>query len=122
MHGKVCVCMYVYVCVCLCMYVYIYIHKHTYIWLLRWLSSKESTCQCRRCKTQLPSLSWENPLEKEMAICSSILVGKIPWTEEPGRLHSWGCRAGHSWATEHKHRSSVYIKTRQSQKLGLASV
>ena len=36
--------------------------------------------------TQLRSLSWEDPLEKEMAIHSSTLAWKIPWTEEPGRL------------------------------------
>ena len=29
---------------------------------------------------------WEDPLEKEMAIHSSTLAWKIPWTEEPGRL------------------------------------
>ena len=34
------------------------------------------------------SLSWEDPLEKEMATRSSILVWESPWTEEPGRLHS----------------------------------
>ena len=98
MHGKVCVCMYVCMCVfvyvCVCVYIYTHIHIHTHIlWFLRWLSSKESTCQCRRCKTRVPSLSWENPLEQEMAICSSILVGKITWTEEPGRLHSMGLQS-----------------------------
>ena len=35
-------------------------------------------------------LGWENPLEKEMATHSSILVWKIPWTEEPGGLQSMG--------------------------------
>ena len=30
------------------------------------------------------SLSWEDPLEKEMATHSSILAWEIPWTEEPG--------------------------------------
>ena len=30
------------------------------------------------------------PLEKEMAIHSSILAWEIPWTEEPGRLQSLG--------------------------------
>ena len=34
------------------------------------------------------SLSQEDPLEKEIAIHSSILAWKIPWTEEPGRLQS----------------------------------
>ena len=37
-------------------------------------------------ETQVQSLGWEDLLEKEMAIHSSILVWKIPWTEEPGRL------------------------------------
>ena len=36
--------------------------------------------------TLVPSLGWEDPLEKEMATHSSTLVWKIPWTEEPGRL------------------------------------
>ena len=35
-------------------------------------------------------LSQEDPLEKEMATHSSILVWKIPWTEEPGGLQSMG--------------------------------
>ena len=38
--------------------------------------------------TQVRSLGWEDLLEKEMATHSSILVWKIPWTEEPGRLQS----------------------------------
>ena len=29
---------------------------------------------------------WEDPLEEEMATCSSILSSKIPWIEEPGSL------------------------------------
>ena len=39
---------------------------------------------------QVQSLRWEDPLEKEMASHSSILVWEIPWTEEPGRLQSVG--------------------------------
>ena len=35
-------------------------------------------------ETQVRSLGWEDPLEKEMAIHSSILAWRIPWTEEPG--------------------------------------
>ena len=34
------------------------------------------------------SLSWEDPLEKEMATHSSTLAWRIPWTEEPGGLQS----------------------------------
>ena len=41
-------------------------------------------------ETQVPSLGWEDPLEEEMAIHSSILAWKIPWTEEPGGLQSMG--------------------------------
>ena len=37
-------------------------------------------------ETQVQSLAWEDPLEKEMATHSSTLAWKIPWTEEPGRL------------------------------------
>ena len=33
---------------------------------------------------QVQTLSWEDPLEEEMATSSSILAWKIPWTEEPG--------------------------------------
>ena len=38
----------------------------------------------------IQSLGQEDPLEKEMATHSSILVGEIPWTEEPGGLHPCG--------------------------------
>ena len=43
-------------------------------------------------------LRWQDPLEKGMATHSSILVWKIPWTEESGRLQSMGLlRVGHNW-------------------------
>ena len=41
-------------------------------------------------ETQLRSLGQEYPLEKEVATHSSILVWKIPWTEELGGLQSMG--------------------------------
>ena len=51
-------------------------------------------------ETQVRSLVREDPLEKEMAIHSSTLVWKIPWTEEPGRLQSMGSqRVRHNWVT-----------------------
>ena len=37
---------------------------------------------------QIQSLSWEDPLEKEMETCSSILAWKISWMEESGWLQS----------------------------------
>ena len=41
-------------------------------------------------ETQVQSLGWEDPLEKEMATHSSILAWRILWIEEPGRLQSMG--------------------------------
>ena len=41
-------------------------------------------------ETQVPSLGWEDFLNEEMAIHSSILAWKFSWTEEPGRLKSKG--------------------------------
>ena len=47
-------------------------------------------------ETQVRSLGWEDPLEKEMATHSSTLAWKIPWMEEPDRLQSMGLqRDGH---------------------------
>ena len=49
-------------------------------------------------KTWVWFLSEEDPLEKGMAIQSSILAWRIPWTEEPGGLQSMGSE-DKSWAT-----------------------
>ena len=47
-------------------------------------------------ETRVRVLGGEDPLEKEMAIHSSTLAWKIPWTEEPYRLQSMGSqRVGH---------------------------
>ena len=47
-------------------------------------------------ETRVQYLGGEDPLEKEMAIHSSTIVWKIPWTEESGRLQSMGSqRVGH---------------------------
>ena len=47
-------------------------------------------------ETQVRSLGWEDPLEKEMATPSSTLAWRIPWTEEPNGLQSTGSqRVGH---------------------------
>ena len=47
-------------------------------------------------ETRVQSLGREDPLEKEMAIHSSILAWRIPWTEKPSRLQSTGLqRVGH---------------------------
>ena len=58
-------------------------------WLVKNLPAKQ--------ETQVQSVDWEDALEKGMATHSSILVWKIPWTEEPGRLQSTGSqRVRHS--------------------------
>ena len=47
-------------------------------------------------ETWVRSLSWNDPLEKEMATHSSILAWKTSWTEESDELHSMGSqRVGH---------------------------
>ena len=54
-----------------------------------------------RQETQVPSLSQEDPLEKEMATHSSILAWKIPWMEEPSRPKSMGSqRVRHDLTTK----------------------
>ena len=52
-------------------------------------------------ETWVLSLGQEDPLEKEMATCSSILAWRIPWTEEPGGLQSQ--RADHDRGTNVTH-------------------
>ena len=48
-------------------------------------------------ETQVQSLGWEDPLEKEMATHSSTLAWKIPWTEAPDRIQSMvSQRVGHN--------------------------
>ena len=55
-------------------------------------------------ETQIHSLGWEDPLEKEMKTHSSILGWEIPWTEEPDGLQSRGLqRIKHDLATEWIH-------------------
>ena len=41
-------------------------------------------------ETRVQSLGREDPLEKEMAIHSTLLAWRIPWAEEPGGLQSMG--------------------------------
>ena len=51
-------------------------------------------------ETWIQSLGQEDPLEKGMATHSSIPAWRIPWTEEPDRLHSMGSqRVWYDWTT-----------------------
>ena len=62
----------------------------------RWLSGKESACQCGRHQ----SLGWEDALEEEMATHSSILAWIIPWTEKPLGYNTQGHKESDTTATE----------------------
>ena len=70
------------------MFVYINIHFLTFESIL-------VKCLSTMWETWVQSLGREDPLEKEMAIHSSTIAWKIPWTEEPGRLQSMGSQK--SW-------------------------
>ena len=51
-------------------------------------------------ETRVPSLDWEDLLEKGMATYSSIIAWEISWIEEPGRLQFMGShRVGHDRVT-----------------------
>ena len=56
-------------------------------------------------ETCVQSLVWEDPLEKGMAIHSSILAWKTPWTDEPGGLWSTELqRVRHNLVTEQEEK------------------
>ena len=59
-------------------------------------------------KSWVHSLDWEDSLEKEMDIHSSVLAWKILWTEEPGGLQSMvSQRVRHDWVTEHTEKNET---------------
>ena len=69
--------------------------------LPRWLSGKEFTCQCRRCRgcgfdPRVGKIPWGG-----MATHNSMLAGKISWTEEPSGLQSMGSQTIRHWASMH---------------------
>ena len=70
------------------------------------LTGDQTCATCTSCQagdtqeTQVQPLGQEDPLEKGMATHCSILAWEIPWTEEPGGLHSKESQTdGHAWAT-----------------------
>ena len=59
-------------------------------------------------ETQVQSLGWVGALEKGMAIHSSILAWRIPWTEEPNGLQSMEPqRIRHNWVTNIKLETNI---------------
>ena len=68
-------------------------------------------------ETRVQSLGQEDPLEKEMATRSSILAWRIPWTEEPDRLHGV-TRVRHDSVTKPPPIAQVTQKRRMAPVLG----
>ena len=92
----------VYLSLFICFLFCFFIGLSVFYGLPGWLNVKESTCNAGDIETQVQSLGWENPLEKEMATHSSILAWKIPRAEEPSRLQPMGLqRVGHDWVHTH---------------------
>ena len=67
-----------------------YIHSFLVHFRLFGTSLVAQTVKSTMRETWIRALGWEDPLEKEMAIHSSTIAWKIPWTEEPGRLQPMG--------------------------------
>ena len=51
-------------------------------------------------KTWVQSLGQEDPPEEVMATHSSILAGRIPWTEDPGGLQSTRLQKSQTWLSD----------------------
>ena len=65
-------------------------------------------------ETRVRFLCREDPLEKEMAIHSSTLAWKIPWTEKPDRLQSMGSqRIGRDFTFTFLQMKCVHAKSFQ---------
>ena len=66
---------------------------------------------------QVPTLSWEDPLEESMGTRSSILTWRIPWTEEPGGLQSIGLqRVRHDWGdSTHAGWGVIFVKKKKKE-------
>ena len=73
-------------------------------------------------ETWVQSLGWDDPLEKEMAIHSSSLAWKIPWTEEPGRLQSMGRKESDMTERLHFHFSLLCTGEGNSNPLQCSSL
>ena len=62
-------------------------------------------------ETWVPSLGWEDPLEKEMGTHSSILAWEIPQTEEPGGFMG-SQRVGYDWMTNYNYEMETVWSSR----------
>ena len=66
-------------------------------------------------ETQVHFLSWDNPLEEEMATHCSVLDWKIPWTEEPDGLQSMESQSQTRLST-HTHRNKQIKKKKKNKR------
>ena len=66
-------------------------------------------------ETRVWSLSWEDPLEKEMTTHSSTLAWKIPWMEEPGRLVH-GVEKSQTWLSDFTSLVAQMVKNTSKKK------
>ena len=64
---------------------------------------------------RVQSLDWEVPLEKGMAIHSSILAWRILWTKEPGRLQSMGLSKSQTQLSDQTTATSLKLKPKTAQ-------
>ena len=90
------------------------------IGLLWWLRLRISLPMQEMQEMRVWSLSWEDPLEKEMATHSSILTWRIPWTGEPGELQSMGSLESDmtdQLSLTHSHHPWIYSILQQFWKL-----
>ena len=77
---------------CVCVYgTYWKYNFRSHIWAS--VMAQRLKCLPGMRETQIWSLGWEDPLEKEMATHSRTLAWRIPWREEPGRLQSTGLQS-----------------------------
>ena len=67
-------------------------HSADHLWILSTGTSPvaQTVVSVYKRETWARPLGQEDPLEKEMATHSCIIVWEIPWTEEPGRLQALG--------------------------------
>ena len=84
-------------------------YKHTYMLGSPSGPAEKNTFEMQG--THIQSLGLEDPMEEGMTIHSSILFGKIPWTEEPGGLQSMELqRVRHNWSNcMHAHQLIIKV-------------
>ena len=78
-----------------------------------WLSGKRIRLQ----EMWVPSLDWEDPLEKGMDTHSSIPAWEIPWTEEPGGLQFMGLQiVRHYLGTRQQLCAKCFVRGKETLK------